>query len=127
MHQQAALVLDGMGGDSSGFTARQLTARVASDADLILAMTRVHRDRVLELAPNKLSRAFTLIEASQLVVECGAETIADLAALRPRLVVNDRLDITDPIGQSDEVFETVGAQIAEHIPPVLELFRSLCR
>jgi protein-tyrosine phosphatase len=32
-------------------------------------------------------------------------------------------DIADPIGQSGEFFATVGSQIADLLPPILELCR----
>ena len=123
IHPDAALVLEKLGGDVSNFAARQLTSRIASDADLVLTMTRAHRDAVLELAPHKLHRTFTLSEAARLVSECDARNVADLAALRSHLAVHEVLDIPDPIGQSAEVFSTVGSQIADLLPPILELCR----
>jgi protein-tyrosine phosphatase len=119
----AALVLEKLGGDASGFAARQLTARIASDADLVLTMTRAHRDAVLELAPHRLHRTFTLREAARLVSECHARNVGDLAALRPQLVVDETSDIPDPIGQSAEYYSTIGSQIADLVPPILELCR----
>lgn len=86
-------------------------------------MTRAHRASVLEVAPHKLHRTFTLIEAARLVSEYGAHQIDALANLRPQLGSHDILDIPDPIGQSPEVFSVVGHQIAELLPPVLELCR----
>ncbi|MEO1995110.1 MAG: low molecular weight phosphatase family protein, partial [Planctomycetaceae bacterium] len=74
-----------MGGDASNFAARQLTAKIASGADLVVTMTKAHRDAVLELAPNKLHKTFTLIEAARLIAECEAKTIKDLSTLRPQL------------------------------------------
>jgi hypothetical protein len=56
-----------------------------------------------------------------LASECNAEGLADLAALRPQLARDRQLDIGDPIGQSREVFASVGSKIAELLPPVLEL------
>ncbi|MGK2904562.1 MAG: low molecular weight phosphatase family protein [Mycobacterium sp.] len=123
MHSDAAHVLEGLGGTASGFAARQLTPKIASSADLILTMTTAHRDHVLEIAPHKLKRTFRLPEAAQLVLTLGAQTLADLADLRPRLSAADAPDIGDPIGQSPEVFAAIGAQIAELLPPVLELCR----
>ncbi len=123
MHSDAAHVLEGLGGNASGFAARQLTPKIASGADLILTMTAAHRDHVLEIAPHKLKRTFRLTEAAQLVLTLGAQTIADLADLRPLLSAADAPDIGDPIGQSPEVFAAIGAQIAALLPPVLELCR----
>uniref|UniRef100_UPI0039830CC1 arsenate reductase/protein-tyrosine-phosphatase family protein n=1 Tax=Mycobacterium adipatum TaxID=1682113 RepID=UPI0039830CC1 len=123
VHTDAAPVLLQLGGDPTNFTARHLTAKIASAADLVLTMTRAHRDRVLEIAPHKLNRTFTLPEATALVVHYGAQSVADLANLRPYVGADAVADIPDPIGQSPEVFAAVGRQIAELLPPVLELCR----
>jgi protein-tyrosine phosphatase len=127
IHSEAARVLDQMGGNTSGFAARQITAKITSAADLIITMTSAHRDTVLETAPRQLKRTFTLTEAARLASMDGADTLADLAALRPHLTANDMADIPDPIGQSPEVFAAVGAQIAELLPPILELCRRSLR
>lgn len=121
MHPEAARVLETLGGTASDFTARQLKPRMASTANLILTMTRVHRDNVLSLAPHKLNATFTLSEASGLVTECGAEQIKDLSLLRAKLPPYARLDIEDPIGHGTDVFARVGALISQLLPPVLGL------
>ncbi len=113
-------MLETLGGDPAGFAARQLTARIAGDADLVVAMTRAHRDAVLELAPRQLRRAFTLTEVAALC-ELGAQAVPELAALRPQLRPDDVADIPDPIGQDPGVFDAVGAQIAELLGPVVRL------
>ena len=123
IHHDAALVLEKLGGDASDFAARQLNPRIASDADLVLTMTRAHRDAVLELAPHRLHRTFTLSEAARLATECNARNVADLAALRPHLAAHELTDIVDPIGQGAEHFAMVGSQIADLLPPILELCR----
>lgn len=121
MHSEAASVLRELGGDSSDFLARQLSQKIAKDADLILTMTRAHRDRVLELAPPKLNRTFTLIEAARLRHECGAQTLDDLPRLRSSLAADRHFDVADPIGQSPEFFASIGSQIAKLLPSILEL------
>jgi protein-tyrosine phosphatase len=123
IHQYAAVVLEELGGDASDFAARQLTSKIASSTDLIITMTSSHRDIVLEAAPRQLQRTFNLTEAARLASKDGAETLADLAALRPYLGANEMADIPDPIGQSREVFSAVGSQIADLLPPILELCR----
>jgi protein-tyrosine phosphatase len=127
IHPNAAVVLEELGGDASDFAARQLKPKIAAAADLIIAMTGAHRDTVLETAPRQLKQSFTLAEAARLASMDGADTISDLAALRPHLTANDMADIPDPIGQSPEVFAAVGAQIAELLPPILELCRRSLR
>jgi protein-tyrosine phosphatase len=86
-------------------------------------MTRAHRNIVLEHAPHQLHRTFTLNEASRLASECNARNVTDLAALRPQLAAYELSDIADPIGQSAEFFAMVGSQIANLLPPILELCR----
>lgn len=121
IHDDAAPVLETLGGDSAAFVARQLNPRIASSADLILTMTKAHRDSVLELAPQKLNRTFSLSEAASLIADFGAQTIADLAAVRPRLRQREVTDVLDPIGQGAEVFSAVGSQIADLLGPILAL------
>ncbi len=123
IHREAAVVLNKLGGNASDFAARQLTSKIASAADLIIAMTSAHRDVVLEAAPRQLRRTFTLIEAAKLASMDEAKTVRDLAALRPRLSAVEKADIPDPIGQNPAVFATVGSQIADLLPPILELCR----
>ncbi|MGX9789837.1 arsenate reductase/protein-tyrosine-phosphatase family protein [Mycobacterium sp. MMS18-G62] len=123
IHPDAALVLEKLGGDVSDFAARQLTSRIASAADLVLTMTRAHRDTVLELAPRQLHRTFTLSEAARLASDCDTRNIADLAAQRSQVARHELSDVPDPIGQGADFFTTVGSQIAELLPPILELCR----
>jgi len=121
VHPCAAAVIQELGGNTTGFAARQLTAGMASSADLILTMERGHRDDVLELSPQKLRRTFTLREAAILIMEYGAHQLADLATLRAHLGDKEPIDVPDPIGQDLTVFAQVGDRIASLIPPVLEL------
>lgn len=123
IHQEAALVLTSLGGEASDFSARQLTTRIASAADLIITMTRAHRDRVLELAPNRLKSTFTLGEAARLASDHDAQSVEDLVELRPLLNSGESVDVPDPIGQSAEVFAEIGSNIAELLVPVMELCR----
>jgi len=121
IHPDAVLVLEKLGGEASNFAARQLTSRIAADADLVLTMTRAHRDAVLELAPHQLHRTFAVSEASRLASD--TQDVAGLAALRPQLATQELPDVPDPIGQGAEFFSMVGSQIADLLPPILELCR----
>lgn len=127
IHPDAALVLRNLGGDVAGFSARQLTAEIAWDADLVIAMTGAQRDAVLEASPRQLQRTFTLTEAAKLATLSTAHCLADLATLRTLLNASDKADIPDPIGQRHEVFASVGAQIAELLPPIMEICRRSIR
>lgn len=123
IHPDAADVLMSLGGEASDFAARRFTPRVASDADLVLTMTRAHRDAVLELAPRLFRRTFTLTEAFWMTSDHQPIDIAHMAALRPQLRSDKLSDVQDPIGRSPEVFREVGSQIANLLPPILDTCR----
>ncbi|WP_084223400.1 low molecular weight phosphatase family protein [Mycolicibacterium holsaticum] len=120
IHPDSAAVLQQLGGDAANFAARQLTLKVASNADLILTMTRAQRNAVLEVAPRQLHRTFTLCGAADLVSAFDARSVDDLAALRPRLNANESLDIPDPIGRNPRFHAEIGSQIAKLLPPIIE-------
>ncbi|MEN4474065.1 low molecular weight phosphatase family protein [Mycolicibacterium cosmeticum] len=121
MHPEAARVLERLGGDPSGFAARQLSPRIAGEADLLLTMTAAHRDAVLELAPRQLRKTFTLAEAAVLTTEYEPASVAELAALRPRLAAHEAADVPDPIGRDAAFFAATGARIFELMQPILTL------
>lgn len=83
IQHEAAAVIERLGGDASDFAARQLTAKIANDADLVITMTKAHRDAVLELAPRRLRKTFILSAASLLASHSGAETTEQLADSDP--------------------------------------------
>lgn len=124
IHPDAATVIARLGGDAANFAAKQLKPKHMSNADLIVTMTKAHRDAALQIAPHKLHRTFMLSEVAQLTSVHGATTLADLAALRPELTPRELFDIHDPIGQDPDVFDSVGSQIAALLPFVLELGRT---
>lgn len=115
------MVLEKLGGDPSNFAARQLTPRIAASPDLVLTMTKAHRNKVLELAPRQLHRTFTLLEAARLASDHNPRDLADLAALRPKLDPQEPRDIPDPIGQDPAFFAKIGTQIADALSPILDL------
>jgi protein-tyrosine phosphatase len=121
IHPDSVRVIESRGGDASNFSARRLSSKIASGADLILTMTRAHSDIVLETAPRQLRRTFTLAQAARLVTEFTPASVADLPTLRPHLAADEGWDIADPIGQSSEFFTEVGARIADLLPPIVEL------
>lgn len=121
VHREAAAVLQALGGDASDFCARQLTERLARDADLILTMTRAHRDSVLELAPTLLRRTFTFTEAARLVSEYGADRVSELATNRTYVDPLKCPDIADPVGQNAEFFKSIGAEIDNLVSQILRV------
>lgn len=97
---------------SARFASRRLDEPAIASADLILALTREHRSRVVALVPQALRRTYTLKEFARLATEVTADELRDtprttaerLRALtvnasqhrRPVPVAED--DIDDPYG-----------------------------
>ena len=112
MDASAASELTRLGGDPSGFVARQLTASMANDADLVLTATRDIRSQVVALAPTALKRTFTLRELAALLEEPPwgdgegdvKEVLARAADWRGSVSgLGADLDVPDPIGRSADV------------------------
>lgn len=127
MHPYAAQVIEKFGGETSSFAARQHNPDIASEADLVLTMTRLQRDLVLASAPQLLHRTFTLSEASLLASKFVPRSIDDLSHLRAHLQRREASDIPDPIGKKPEFFAQVGRQIVDFLPPLIELAWSTAR
>ncbi|MCF6745190.1 low molecular weight phosphatase family protein [Blastococcus sp. KM273128] len=136
MDPSAARVLAELGGRSDGFRARQLTATLVRQADLVLTLTRQHRQSVLELTPGALRRTFTLAEAAALIPfaavdphpapslpERGTVLVAALNAARARRpgIDRDNDDIADPVGRPVGVHRTTAAVINDRLTPVLSM------
>ena len=134
MHPASAEVLGCLGGDPTGFRARQLTDGMAVRADLTLTLTREHRHQVLARAPRAMSRTFTLLEAAALlqsVEPCGTALgttpperfralISALAMARSGRPSRRDDDVLDPIGLPAEFHAQVGQIVADALVPVLE-------
>lgn len=139
MHPDTELVLAGFGARPENFRARQLHERDAATADLTLAMTRHHRQAVLEMAPRALNRTYTLREAAELLggmgdgphleggsfAERAEALVRELAVVRGGRASRRDDDIRDPIGQPLDVHQEVGEAVAEALLPVLERFTDL--
>lgn len=120
-----------LGGDAAEFRARRLTAELAASADLVLTMTRGHREAVLGLNPRGLRRTFTLAEAADLagladlsglgltpVDERARELGRRLDAARARRQAGPADDIADPMGQRAAVHADVAARIDRALRPL---------
>ncbi|MEX5721711.1 arsenate reductase/protein-tyrosine-phosphatase family protein [Geodermatophilus maliterrae] len=133
IHPDSAAAVRALGGDVDGFAARRLRRPMVTEADLVLTMTREHRQAVLGLEPRALSRTFTLREAADLARLVGelpgtAGTPAgDPRSLVGRMAAARRLrasgagdDVDDPIAGPPEAHARAVASIAECLGPVLE-------
>lgn len=125
MDPPAAVELARRGGSGDGFVARRVTAADVAAADLVLTMTREHRALALEQTPVALRRAFTLLEAADLVgrvadVDGGPhELVATMAAGRST-ARPDTYDVADPIGEDASVHAAVAATIVTAVDTVAD-------
>lgn len=115
MDPEAAAQLELLGGDPTGFFARQMTEDMLKHSDLILTATRAHRQRSLEERPAGLNRTFTVLEFAELLdVAHGntpVELVASAARQRSRMTLPD-VDIPDPYRRGDGVHAEVAQLIS---------------
>ena len=117
------------------FASRPLTERLIADADLILALAREHRSRVVSLVPAALRRTYTLKEFARLasavpatdlvdVPRTARERLLNLTALAARFrtpVPRGADDVEDPFGRSLADYRTAYAEIHEAVATIAEL------
>ncbi|MDI3547309.1 MAG: ribose 5-phosphate isomerase [Halanaerobiales bacterium] len=94
----AIKVLKDEGIDINEHLSRQLDEKLVKEADLILTMTGAHKEMVLQIDPEARDKVFTLKEFAG--------------------IKND-LDIADPFGQSEEVYQEVRDEIKAHLKEVI--------
>jgi protein-tyrosine phosphatase len=107
----AAIALKELGGDPEGFLSRRLTAEMTSDADLVLSMTQLQRDQVLQTSPLALRKTFTIVEAARLAHVDEVTTVAGMAAARPYSPPASDEDIADPMGHELDAFRLIAKRI----------------
>jgi protein-tyrosine phosphatase len=136
MDERAAAQLAAHGGDSRGFTARDLTPALIAGSDLVLTATRAHRGKVAIMDPKAMRRVFTFRDFADLVagvdglsapltpadprawVRRVTEKAAASRGLRPPLEPA-HADIVDPFGREEEVFATMAQQVVESMPAII--------
>jgi len=83
-------VLQDEGIEIKGHSSQQLDAGMIKKADLILTMTRLHKEKVRQIDPEASGKVFTLKEFAGLTSD---------------------LDISDPFGQSEDIYREVKDEI----------------
>ncbi|NYG16596.1 protein-tyrosine phosphatase [Arthrobacter psychrochitiniphilus] len=119
------------GASSDGFSARQLTRNILDQQDLVLALTREHRSRIVEMHPGLLKRTFTLRELARVLPHVdGARGVHpaerwELAiplAMRARTLHRGSAaddDVVDPYRRGDHVFDQMKKQLAPAIQTII--------
>lgn len=128
------------GVDPGAHRARQLTAEMIDDADLVLVASREHRAAVLQVSPRASRRTFTYREFARIAEFVAAESAADptfayprdaralveeVAASRGLAVPPGRPeddDVVDPYRRSPEVYAEAERLITVAVDGVVRAF-----
>ena len=94
--ENALSVMDKMGIDITGHISTQLTCDDVNEADLVLAMTKVHKAAILSVMPEAKDKVFTLGEYA------GGG------------------DISDPYGGDEAVYEKCARELYDYIERIVE-------
>lgn len=126
MTDEAAALARQYGGTGARHIARQLTADLVAEADLVLTATREHRHAVVALHPRAARYAYTLTQFARLVDAVDPATLDrsagdglsalldEVAATRgfaPPPAHPDLDDIADPYRRPQKVYDEVGRAI----------------
>ncbi|MDI3522694.1 MAG: protein-tyrosine phosphatase [Bacillota bacterium] len=106
---QAMAVLREEGLDLTKHRAQQVSKDMLKEADLVLTMTRAQKERVVEEYPVARGKTWALAE------------VAALEGVDPP----GPGDISDPFGQSEEVYRRVRDEIKAALGPVISRIKKL--
>ena len=136
------------GGTDKAFAARQLTAKILRDTDIVLTMTSKHRGEVLQLDASLLKRTFTIREFARMLealeerdaaadaAAASSEKASDagtlwrglsarLASVRHLALAADSADneVIDPYKRGPEVYRQMEDELAPAILTILRYAR----
>lgn len=132
---EMAQLLTDDGVPSHAFRSARLSERHILDADLVLALTREHRSRIVSLVPGALRRTYTLKEFARLASEVPGEeldavprtagerlrTLTALAAQHRAPVAAEADDVADPFGRSLADYSAAYGQIRDAVTAIAAL------
>jgi protein-tyrosine phosphatase len=118
------LTADGL--DGSAHKARQLTPALARHADVIIAMTAVHRTTIVRAETSAIHKTFLLSELASAAEHCAPLTGATrgerlagipaaIIAFRPELSGLVARDVPDPYGRGPDIYQESYAMIKEAV------------
>ena len=117
----AANVIAELGGCTDSFASRRLTAELVEAADVVLGLTREHREAAVRLHPGALRRCFTLeefVRLSAATIDADpAQVVRQAAADRGRLAPSSpgADDIADPQGLPAEAVHWCAVRIDQAV------------
>lgn len=131
--QPVASLLTEMGASSENFAAQQLSDSLLAEQDIIIALTKDHRTRIVTTEPRVLRRTVLLVELAQFLQDHEASPSARGPAERWAMAVGASLrspnrslsrsssvDIADPFQQDEQVYAEVAHQINQAVLSLLE-------
>jgi protein-tyrosine phosphatase len=123
------------GSDADSFSARELTADLVREADLVVTAAREHRAAAARLHPPAMVRTFTLRDLGDLLSNLSVDDLAAApdehtnwvrqvaaTASRRRGTVPARqqgIDVTDPIGGPPSRFVLMAAEVDAALSPIV--------
>lgn len=121
-----------LGASAENFASRQLTTEILAEQDLVLALTRSHRSRIVELRPALLKKTFTLRELARILPEVqtpfGASPLDRWAAVIPLALRARSLrghapeddDVVDPFRRDEKVYEEMRREITPAVQVLID-------
>ena len=126
MSTTMARLLSARGVPLSSTTARQFTASMAREADLVVTMTALQRRHVVLLDPSLLRRTWTLLSLAASLADtppAGPEEPRSLRALSERAAAHRHVptdDVPDPYGRGRRTYARVLDMIVPAVATVAE-------
>ncbi|WP_258358848.1 low molecular weight protein arginine phosphatase [Moorella sulfitireducens (nom. illeg.)] len=121
---EAVRALAAMGIDLREHRARRVTGAMVEDADLILTMTRSHKEFLLHFYPAAGGKTFTLKEYAREDPQKPAERAQEVTGAGEAAPVIQAADddIPDPFGRPLEVYQATARELAGLIRQALEKY-----
>lgn len=123
-----AELLEAYGARTEDFSSRQATRAMIVESDLVLGVSRAHRDWAVRRHPPALRRTFTLAEFAACVAGSTARTERPLALSRNELVEwasahrnGPGEDIPDPYLRNDKAHRVAFERIRRLAEPIAEV------
>lgn len=113
--QNAVKVMEEWGIDLLGHRSRQLTEDMVSNADLVLTMTRTHKEHILNMFPENAGKVFTLKEYARYN---GTKCSSDFNSAG--YAYDYTLDIPDPYGGNREAYRKCAEEIRAQMHQVID-------
>mgnify|MGYP000988672084 FL=1 len=104
-NEKSILLLNARGIDISSHRAKQLTADIIANSDIILTMTAYHKDIIINSVPEAENKVYTLKEYAYIIN--GEE------------INKNNLDIADPYGMDYNAYETSMKEIETEIKKII--------